>query len=467
MRLQKETLSHFLSQFLLSIAGFVATFAIARVLGAEGVGIYALGVAVLVIAQVPGEGILRGINKRVSEGVDQGAYASAGLLATVFTGLVVSAGILVLRPYVNQFVGADVAVVLVVILVTSLLARGVRSVLKGEKKVAIAGWVGATERVSRAVFQIALILLGFGVAGLFWGRAAALVVAALVGLLFVGVDLAVPAQHHFTETINFGKYSWLTNTKTKSFGWMDTIVLGFFVASSFVGIYEVAWTLASFFALLSKSIEQVLFPEISELDAQGEADRIRSYVNEGLSYAGLLLIPGFFGAAAIGEDILRIYQPEFTQGYYVLLLLVLARTAHSYGSQLVFTIEAVNRPAVAFRANVAFIVANTVLNVLLIWMYGWHGAAIATLLASVLILVLSFYYISTLMERPSIPYAPIGKQVAAGVLMFGVVVSLETALPNSHPITLSLALIGGAIYFATLMRLSSEFRTRLLSFIRA
>lgn len=467
MRLQKETLSHFLSQFLLSVAGFAATFAIARVLGAGGVGIYALGVAVLVIAQIPGEGILRGINKRVSEGTDQGAYASAGLLATLFTGVIVSAGILVLRPYVNQFVGADVAVVLVVILVTSLLARGVRSVLKGEKKVGVAGWVGAIERVSRAVFQIALILLGFGVAGLFWGHAAAMVVAGIISLLFVGIDLAVPARKHFAETINFGKYSWLTNTKTKSFGWVDTIVLGFFVASSFIGIYEVAWTLASFFALLSKSIEQVLFPEISELDARGEADQIRTYVNEGLSYAGLLLIPGFFGAAAIGEDILRIYQPEFTQGYYILLLLVLARIAHSYSSQLVFAIEAVNRPEVAFRANMAFIATNTVLNVFLIYTYGWHGAAIATLLASVLMLVLSYYYISTLMERPSIPYTPIGKQVAAAGLMFGVVVSLNSVLPTSHSITLLLALVGGAIYFATLATLSSELRTHLLSFIRA
>jgi O-antigen/teichoic acid export membrane protein len=465
MRLEKETLSHFLSQFLLSVAGFVATFAIARILGAAGVGIYALGVAILIIAQIPGEGVLRAINKRVSEGAEEGAFASAGLIAAVLSGGVVSVGILALRPYVNRFVGADVAVVLVVILVTSLLTRGVRSVLKGEKKVAVAGWVGAVERVSRAGFQIGLILLGFGVVGLFWGHAAALVVAAFIGMLFVGVDLAVPKRHHFTETFNFGKYAWLTNTKTKSFGWMDTIVLGFFVASSLIGVYEVAWTLASFFALLSKSIEQVLFPEISGLDARGEADRIRTYVNEGLSYAGLLLIPGFFGAAAIGEDILRIYKPVFTQGYYVLLLLISARLAHSYGSQLIFAIEAVNRPQVAFRVNMAFIVANTVLNVLLIWAFGWYGAAVATLVASALLLGLGYYYISTLMEPPSIPYRPVGNQVFSSLLMLGVVVGLESLLPTSHPITLALALIGGVIYFGSLVTLSPQLRIKVSSFV--
>lgn len=466
MRLEKETISHFLSQFLVSVAGFVATFAIARILGAEGVGIYALGVAVLTIAQIPAEGILRGINKRVSEGVEQGNYASAGVLAVVVTGIVISAAILGLRHQVNDFVGADVAAVLVVILVTSLVARAIRNVLKGEKKVAIGGWIGALERVSRATFQIGLILLGFGVVGLFWGHAAAMVVAALIGVLFVGVEPTVPGYRHFSETIHFGKYSWLTNTKSKSFGWMDTIVLGFFVASSQVGIYEVSWTLASFFALVSKSIEQVLFPEISELNARGKGERIRTYLNEGLSYAGLLLIPGFFGAVAIGEDILRIYQPEFTQGYYILLLLVLARTAHSYGSQLIFAIEAVNRPEVAFRVNMAFIVVNTLLNITLIWAFGWHGAAVATLLSSILIFGLAYYFLSTLMEPPSIPYTPVGKQLIASLLMVGGVLSLEYLLPTSHPVTLSLALIGGGIYFVSLATLSSEFRTKVSSLVQ-
>lgn len=464
MRLEKEALSHFLSQFLLSVAGFVATFAIARLLGAEGVGIYALGVAILTVTQIPAEGILRGITKRVSEGTDRASYASAGMLLALTVAAGLSVVLVALRGQVNEFVGVDVAPVLALILSTSLLARAIRGVLKGEKKVAVGGWVGALERVSRAAFQIALILLGYGVVGLFWGHAAAMVVAAAIGLLFVEVRPAMPERRHFDGIVHFGKYSWLTNTQTKTFGWMDTIVLGFFVSSSLIGIYEVAWTLASFFALFSKSIEQVLFPEISELTVRGKEERIRRYLNEGLAYAGLFLIPGFFGAAVIGGDILRIYNAEFTTGYYVLLLLVMARTAHSYSSQLVFAIEAVNRPEVAFRVNVTFIVANVTLNVLLVWLFGWYGAAVATLLSAVLVLCLSYRFLASIVS-PTIPYQSIAKQVIASVVMVVVVLALDSNVSGGHYVTVAISLIGGAVYFGSLVTISEDVRNKFLSFV--
>lgn len=68
MRLGKTTVAHFLSQVVVSVAGFVATFAIACVLGAEGVGMYALGVAILMWFKMPAGGLRDGITKPVSEG---------------------------------------------------------------------------------------------------------------------------------------------------------------------------------------------------------------------------------------------------------------------------------------------------------------------------------------------------------------------------------------------------------------
>ena len=78
MRLGKTTLSHFVSQVVVSMAGFVATFAIARVLGADGVGVYALGVALLIWLTIPTSGLSNGLKKRVSELGDPSAYVSAG-----------------------------------------------------------------------------------------------------------------------------------------------------------------------------------------------------------------------------------------------------------------------------------------------------------------------------------------------------------------------------------------------------
>jgi O-antigen/teichoic acid export membrane protein len=49
---------------------------------------------------------------------------------------------------------------------------------------------------------------------------------------------------------------------------MDTLVLAIFVSNSLIAVYEVAWNLASLFAIFGSSISRTLFPEISKLSSE-------------------------------------------------------------------------------------------------------------------------------------------------------------------------------------------------------
>ena len=68
----------------------------------------------------------------------------------------------------------------------------------------------------------------------------------------------------------------------------------FFVSPSLIGIYEVAWGLGSMLAVISTSVRTTLFPEISDLSAQEE--EISHYLKEGLTFSGILVVPGFFSS---------------------------------------------------------------------------------------------------------------------------------------------------------------------------
>jgi O-antigen/teichoic acid export membrane protein len=460
MRLGKTTLSHFISQVVVSGAGFIATFAIARVLGAEGVGVYALGVALLTWLNIPTAGISKGITKRISESEDANAYVSTGALLMGGFGIITAAAILVFEQQVNQYVGTSIAGLLVFLLVSDILFSFVGSVLQGEKKVARHGWLKAFERLARTIIQIVFLLIGYEIAGLFFGHAIALAVTALIGLVFIGLRPSLPSIRHIRSLSKFAQYSWLGAVKGRTFGWMDTIVLGIFVSSALIGVYEVAWNLASFFVLVSNSIQRTLFPEISELSSMDNHDRIHHYLNEGLMFTGVFLIPGLFGAVAIGEDVLRIYSPEFTQGVFVLLLLIGARTFDAFGAQLLSAIDALNRPDIAFRVNLVFVVSNLTLNVGLIYSLGWYGAAIATLISGALTLILSYSAVSSLIGAPEIPYLEIGKQTVAGSVMFVCVIGIEQFLPQSHYITVLIVNLGVGIYLGVLVAISSRIRKK-------
>jgi len=443
-----------------SLAGFVATFFIARVLGAETLGTYAVLVAVLFWVNIPAGAVQGAVIKHMSEGEAPRKYLGGGIVLLLILALIVAGALLIDPGYFNSYVGGQLSLSFVVLFLSSIMYLYIDTSLKGNKRVGVAGLFQSFERVLRTGFQIGLVLGSYLLLGLVVGHAMALFVTSLVGLFFVNVRPSVPDAAQLRELLSYARYSWLGMLKTRSFAWMDTIVLGFFVADSLIGIYEVSWTLASTLALVAVSVRQVLFPEMSDLSSQDEYDRIHHYLNEGMVFTGVFLIPGLFGALVIGPDLLRIYRPEFTRGAGILAVLVVARLIAAFGNQFVNTINAIDRPDIAFRINGTFVVTNLVLNFVLVWEFGWYGAAVATTVSSAVGLGLGYWTLQRLIGRLDVPYLELGKELFASVIMTLSVVAVHSVTPTSHYVTIVLVLFGSAVYGATLLLISSRIRTK-------
>jgi O-antigen/teichoic acid export membrane protein len=460
MRLGRTTLVHFASQVGVSVAGFVATFAIARLLGAGGLGTYALAVALVFWLNVPASAVSTAINKRVSEGVERGSFLSAGFALNAAVGGALAVAVVALSDRVDAYVGAPVSALLAALVLGNVAFRSVTGALNGQKKVAHTGVLRAVERVGRTGAQVAFILLGYGVAGLLVGHAASLAVAAVLGVLLFEVRPSLPTAEHARSIVAYARYSWLGTLKTRAFGWMDTIVLGFFVPSALIGVYEVSWTLASTLALVSTSVQKTLFPELSELGVDEDYDRVHHYLEEGLVFTGVFAIPGFFGALVLGPRVLKIYSPEFTQGATILLVLVAARTLASYGRQFLSAINAIDHPDVAFRINLAFVVANLALNIALVWQFGWYGAAAATALSATISLALGYRALGSLIGTPRVPTGEILRQVGAGAAMAVAVLAAAQVAPRHHYATLALVALGAGVYVTVLVAVSARVRQK-------
>lgn len=460
MRLGRTTVVHFGSQVLLSLAGFVATFLIARLLGAETLGVYAVATALLFVLNVPATAIANATNKRLSEGIDRGGYLSAGIGLNAVVGGGLALLVVALAEYVDGYVGAPVSDLIAVLILANVAFLTANGALQGQKRVARAGVLQALERTGRTAGQVALIVLGYGLAGLLVGHAASLAAAAVLGALLFEIRPSLPSRTQLRRIVEYARYSWLGTLETRAFGWMDTIVLGVFVAPALIGIYEVAWTLASTLALVGNSVQQTLFPEMSELGIDENYERIHHYLNEGLVFVGVFAIPGLFGAAVLGSAILSIYRPEFQRGAYVLLVLILARIVAAYGQQFVTVINAIDRPDVAFRINLVFVASNVLLNVVFVVEFGWYGAAVATLLSAAISLTLGYAGLRQLIGAPDVPYREIARQVAASVVMVVALLGPVSVLPSNHYATVALVAFGAAVYVAVLLVLSGRVREK-------
>lgn len=460
MRLGRTTLVHFTTQVLVSVAGFAATFAIARFGGSELLGVYTVAAALVFWFNVPTMAVAEALTKRLSEGGDRGGMLVTAVALNGSVALGIGGAIVVGGPFVDQFVGARISELVALLFISNVALITILSALRGEKRIATSGGVKATERVVRSVLQVGAVVLGYGVAVLVASHAIASVGAASIGLALLGTRFGIPSIDHARSLLRFARYSWLGTLRIRAFAWIDTIVLAFFVVPSLIGIYEVAWNLASLFALVAISVQTTLFPELSELSADDDYDRIHHYLEEGLVFTGVFTIPGLFGALVVGERVLRIYSAEFARGVEVLAILIVARMLSAYGEQFVNAINAIDRPDVAFWVNLTFVGTNLVLNVVLVAVFGWTGAAVATALSATTMLVLAYGALASLIGTPSLPFREFGAQITAATAMAVVIHAAERVAPLSMAMTIVLVALGVVVYFVVLLGTSARIRRK-------
>lgn len=477
MRLGKTAASHFLSQVVVTLSGFLATWLIAFVLGAEGLGRYAVVVSLgFFWLVIPANAVGNAVTKRMSEQDAPAEFFGGGIVLNLIIAVVLSALVLVSGEFLGGIVSRnrELMIVLIqfdveiaVLLVAAIAFRTTQAVLQGQKQVAITGWLKAGERTLRTAFQVGALLVGLGVAGISLGHAGSLLLVAMAGLILSRYRPSVPSVDQLRSLLAYAKYAWAGALRGRVFGWLDTIVLSFFVSATLIGIYEAAWGIASMLAIASSSISQTLFPEVSELSTDDGFGRIRHYLDEALAFSAIFIIPGLFGTLVLGERVLRFYRPEFGQGTQVLLILIGAYLADVFASQFTNVINGIDRPDAAFRINALFIVFNVVLNVVLVWQIGWFGAAIATAASSVLRAGAGYWVLESILGSISIPFGELTRQVIAALVMAIAVYPLVDVAPSGRVGTVLLAGFGGLVYFTVLLGIAPRIRSKALSLMTA
>lgn len=446
-----------------TIAGFASTIVFARVLGADVLGTYFLAIAVIGWLEFASElGVTTAIQKRVSEKDNPAAYFTAGGLVLAVTTVGVTAGLLLAHDRIASYIGADIVAFVAVMLLVKVVHSFANAGLRGYHRVSMAASLEFVTTIARVVFQVALVVTGFEIVGMLIGYTVAFGVMGVLGIyLIVSEDqIAQPARKHISSTLNFAKFAWLGSLKSRVSGWMDTLVLGFFVTNGLVGIYNVSWNLAIILTLASQSLYSALFPALSELDAKNDLGAFSSILSEALRYAGIVCFPGVIGLALVSSTVLRVYGSEFTEGAVIAVLIGVFALLSSYQGQFQTALNALDRPDLSFRVNALFVVVNVTGNVILVATVGWVGAAVATTVSMGVALVYG-YVLTNRHVDVKLPVRDVGHQITAAVVMGVVVYAVEyiiASLPY-YFVVISIG-VGIIVYSVVLLSISQPVRKK-------
>jgi O-antigen/teichoic acid export membrane protein len=431
------------------------------------IGQYALFMGSIVFLSLAHDvGLQEATAKRISEGIDPAEHIGASLLLRISLLTVLLIVVYILSETISSYIGySDVTPLLMAGLFLTAGRNFVKSILIGEKKVGYATFINFLSSAAKVVIWIVLLSYTSDIFAVILGYLIGELLATLSGINFIQKRLAKPSHEHFQSVISFSKYSWIEPMKNSLWVRTDTLILGLFVSSSQIGIYEIAWRTTGVLFFVASALSGALFPHVSNLSKNNKYQEIGQIIQTGIQYAGIVAIPGLIGGAIFGEWLLGLFGSEYTPGYLVFLVLLFARLFHSYETVMMKCLNGLDLPDFSFRVNLVFLVLNIIGNISLVYWIGWIGAAVATTISMLVAATLSFYYLRSLASF-SIPIRELFNQIAASLIMALVILSIASFSTKSVYNGL-LIMVGVGIYTISLLSLSKTIRSQVKAFINA
>ncbi len=382
------------------VLGFAIQIVLARMLGPSLFGAYVLGTIVVNLANVLSQlgmdnGVVRWVAHHRASGDDarvKGTIVQALLLTFVLSVLLAaamffSAGFLAVRvfdkPFMETMLKAfSFAVPFFTAMSMSLWAT------QGFKVVKHSVYV---QQVVQPLVNLGLVagfyLLGAPVLGAVGAYVASMVVGSVLGLRYlrrVFPKITDRRLQSVFETRNLFRVSGPMTVATfmrQLNTWTSTLVVGAFLTTSAVGIYNSAARTAILASVVVIAFNGIFSPIIADLYRRGlmeDLDRTYKDISRWMFTANLVF---FFATIVLAKDVMSVFGPRFVSGWPVLVIVAGAQlfsaSVGSTGRVLAMT----DRQRTVMYATMGTVVLNAALNFLLVPVYGIVGSAVATALA--------------------------------------------------------------------------------------
>lgn len=202
---------------------------------------------------------------------------------------------------------------------------------------------------------------------------------------------------------------------------LDTTMIGKLVADkSETGYYEQGQKVIRLLLTIVTSLGVVMIPRMASTFASGDKKQINSYMKISFNFVFFLAFPIMFGIVSISEAFVPVF---FGSGYDKVVILIniispiiiLMGIANVIGTQYLLPTKRQKEYTISIAIGV---VANFILNYILITNYASIGASIATVLSQLIIDIIQLNYIRKEIEMKEM-FKSSWKYLAASLVMFG------------------------------------------------
>jgi O-antigen/teichoic acid export membrane protein len=445
----------FVATLVSSGAGLVERVVVGRLLSPGAYGEFTVALSVFTLGATLGTaGFSQGVPRYVARFEDpadaRGAWLT-GLLVAVGLSTAVAVVLAVSAPVVVPRLFDSPATPVYLLFVASLPAYVAYRIGVG----AIRGRENTTYKVltqnlaypgTRLALVAGLLWLELGLLATGLGYLGAVLAATALTYLLLHrlLPLRGPTRLHVREMTAFSAPLVVSTVTSTLVTHTDTLMLGYFRASTEVGLYGAAYPIARALTLVLGAVGYMYLPVASRLDgADEDVERVYAVTTK---WVYLVVFPPFLTMVAFPETVVSlVFGERYAAAGVALAVLSVGFFTNAAVGRNRETLSALGATRFVLLSNVVALVVNVALNLALIPAYGFRGAAVASA-SSIVALNLVVYVV--LRRRFAItPYTR--RSLRAFLAVPAVLVPLALVLAGAFPGTLPV-LVGATGGFGAL-----------------
>lgn len=401
----KGSIYALLSKLIFLFCGFIIHIFLARRLGPEIYGLYALVMSMLIWVELT---VLVGIPSTYRKVVSEdSAFIDSTMYSLKRTFIPYCLIVLVVfsfaAPLVSNIFNDDRLLFLLLIAGIDIPFFGMYSanvsILNGHREFLKESVSMSLYALFKVILVILLIQFGFGLQGAFIGNILASFFGFLVAFSFVKRQISQRSKREIFDLkpriVKFGLPFLLFILTTMLIIHMDMWFLkGLFNDDAMIGYYSVSSNLSKPIYFLIIGIIAVTFPAFSKAVCENNMFLSQKYIMQSMRTILVILLPlAVLVFSTSDELIILLFTSEYLPASNSLKILLFGISFFSIFSLFQNLIAAANKPFHSFIISLCLIPIAIVLNYFFINSYGIEGAAMATAGASFIGLIISGVYI--------------------------------------------------------------------------
>ena len=246
---------------------------------------------------------------------------------------------------------------------------------------------------------------------------------------------------------------------SKLYNMLDTTMLGRMIADKTeVGYYEQSQKVIRLLLTVVTSLGTVMIPRMANMFANGEKKLINYYIKRSFSFVFMLSIPMMFGVISVAKAFVPVFFGPGYEKVTVLMsiispIVLLMGVSNVLGNQYLLPTKRQKEYTLAEGTGV---LANFILNYILISLWSSIGACIATVLSQVIVDYMQFRVLKNEIKIKAVIKLSY-KYVFASIIMF-IACNLTKVIVNTGIASVILQVVVGVLVYAfILIRLKDEY----------